>query len=259
MRERRRIAGHEVELERLPGAAPDAPTLVLLHEALGCLDLWRGFPARLAEATGWAVVAWSRWGYGRSEPRPRPWPFDYHEREAVDALPDLLDQLGVGPHVLWGHSDGATIALLNAALAPAPELLGVVSVAGHVVVEDAAPGAMDAVLARYESGDLRERLGRHHDDVDAVFGEWMRIWTDPSFADWDIRPDLAAVAVPTLVAQGIDDEYATPAHVGLIVDAVGDGAEPLLIEACGHQPMFEAPDEVIGATARFLGGLVPAR
>ncbi len=254
MRERHTIAGHDVEVARHAGRGPSAPTIVFLHEALGCVDLWRDFPERVASATGWAAIAWSRWGYGRSAPRPSPWPLDYHEGEALGALPDLLDVLGIGEHVLWGHSDGATIALLNAGLAPSDDLLGVVSVAGHVVVEDAGPDAMVEIAERFRHGGLRSRLARYHDDVDTVFGEWLRIWTDSAFAAWDIRPSLASDR-PTLVVQGRDDEYATPDHVGWIVDAVGPSARGVLLDGVGHQPMFDAADEMVDLTEAFVGSL----
>lgn len=256
MTERHVVAGHEVEVRRIPATRPGSPTLVFLHEALGCLALWRDFPDRVAAATGWGAVIGSRWGYGRSERRPAPWPFDYHEGEATRDLPALLAALGVERHVLWGHSDGATIALLNAALAPGDGLLGVVSVAGHVVVEAEGPGSMAVVADRFHHGDLRDRLAKYHDDVDTVFGEWVRIWTDPGFADWDIRPQLGAIAVPTLVAQGADDEYATPGHVGLIREAVGPTATPLLVPGCGHQPMFEATETMVAATEQFCGSVL---
>lgn len=251
MIERHHIAGHEVEVLRVKGAG-DGPTIVLLHEALGCISLWRDFPAQLAVATGCEVVAWSRWGYGRSEPRLAPWPFDYHEMEATEAVPDLLSALGIGQHVLWGHSDGATIALLNAGLAPSPDLHGVISVAGHVVVEELSE--MEAMAEWWANGDLRDRLARHHDDPDTVYGEWMRIWTNPDFADWDIRPQIEST-LPTLVTQGQDDEYATPDHVALITGAVGAQAVGHLIEGSGHHPMFDATEWVLEATAAFVRAL----
>lgn len=251
MIERHRIAGHEVEVLRVRGVG-DNPTIVLLHEALGCISLWRDFPARLAAATGCDVVAWSRWGYGRSEARSTPWPDGYHETEATLALPDLLSTLDIGAHLLWGHSDGATIALLNAGLVPSPDLLGVISVAGHVVVEELTE--MDAMADWWASGDLRDRLAGHHDDPDAVYGEWMRIWTDPDFADWDIRHQIES-ALPTLVLQGRDDEYASDGHVDLITDAVGPQAVGHLIEGSGHHPMFDATDWVLEATVEFVRAL----
>ncbi len=251
MIERVEIAGHEVEVLQVEGAG-DGPTIVLLHEGLGCLSLWREFPQQLSEATGCDVVAWSRWGYGRSESRPTPWPFDYHEPEAVEAVPELLSAMAVGPHILWGHSDGATIALLNAGLSPAPGLRGVISVAGHVVVEQMSE--MDRMAVWYAEGDLRERLARHHDDPDAVFGEWLRIWTSEEFAAWDIRPKVASV-YPTLVLQGGDDRYAVDEHVDWIVDAVGPRAEGLLLDGAGHHPMFDSTTAVLALTARFIRAL----
>lgn len=249
-----RVAGHEVEVRTIPAARSGRPTIVLLHEGLGCVDLWRDFPDLLAAASGCAVVAWSRWGYGASEPRPTPWPDDYHVGEAGAALPDLISQLQIGDHILWGHSDGATIALLNGGLSPAGGLRGVVSVAGHVVVERVAVEAMASIGDRFHRGDLRRRLARYHGDVDAVFGEWFRIWTDPGFAAWDIRPRIRS-ATPTLVVQGTDDEYATPGHVDLIVDAVGPPARGVLLDGVGHQPAAEAPDAMVDLTLDFLASL----
>jgi pimeloyl-ACP methyl ester carboxylesterase len=110
---------------------------------------------------------------------------------------------------------------------------------------------MAAVADRFHHGDLRDRLAKYHDDVDTVFGEWVRIWTHPAFADWDIRPTLASIDVPTLVVQGIDDEYATPGHVDLICEAVGRRAKPVLLPGCGHQPMFEATETMVATTERF--------
>jgi pimeloyl-ACP methyl ester carboxylesterase len=252
MPERHVVAGHEVEVLRIGGDL-GRPTIVLLHEALGCIDLWRDFPDRLADATGCPVVAWSRWGYGGSERRPAPWPFDYHETEATEALPDLIDVLGLGEHVLWGHSDGATIALLNAGLAPGAGLAGVVSVAGHVIVEPIGP-AMDEMRRWFDEGDLRDRLGRHHRDPDTVFGEWLRIWSAPEFAGWDIRPKIAS-RTPTLVLQGAADQYATEGHVQEIVDAVGPGAAGRILGDAGHHPMFDATERLLGETIGFLRAL----
>ncbi|NND84680.1 MAG: alpha/beta hydrolase, partial [Acidimicrobiia bacterium] len=126
------VGGVEVEY-RWIGPRPDtAPTIVFLHEGLGSVSLWRDFPDRLCAATGWGGLVWSRWGYGGSDPRPLPWPHDYLEHMGRERVPELLEALGIGAHVLWGHSDGASIALVNAAVAPADGLLGVMSVACHV-------------------------------------------------------------------------------------------------------------------------------
>jgi len=255
MLERIEVAGRGLEARRVPGDDPDSPTIVLLHEALGCVSLWRDFPERLAAETGWPVVAWSRWGYGRSDRRPRPWPFDYHELEAR-LVPDVLEALGVGRHVLWGHSDGATIALQVAGLRPAPGLLGVVSVAGHVLVEEAVGDPLGVALERFEQGGLRERLARHHEDVEVVFGEWHRIWTDPHFtATWDIRFQIGASTVPTLVVQGADDEYATLDQVDAICASLPPPVTRVVLEEVGHQPMFEAPDDLAEVTAAFCRAL----
>ena len=91
-----------------------APTIVMLHEGLGCLALWRDFPQKLAAATGHGVFAYSRAGYGGSEPIDLPRPLDYMSREARFSLPALLDAIGLTRGILLGHSDGASIAAITA-------------------------------------------------------------------------------------------------------------------------------------------------
>lgn len=252
--ERVTVDGVGVEY-RWVGARPGvAPTIVFLHEGLGCASLWRDFPDRVCGVTGWGGLVWSRWGYGGSDPRPLPWPLDYLEHMGRVRVPALLDALGIGPHLLWGHSDGASIALVNAAAAASPGLLGVMSVAGHVyagVPEAAEP--MAEVGERFASGGLRERLARHHDDVDGAFHGWFDTWTDPAFASWSIEHLLPSIAVPTTVAQGDADEYDTLDQVRRTVAGIGDTlAEALVLPGCGHQPQFERPGALVRATSELI-------
>src|SRR5690625_2507809 len=121
------IQGHRLEYRLLPGR-DDRPVVVLLHEGLGSISLWRDFPTKLAAATGYRLLVWSRYGYGRSNPLKEPRPLDYLHDEALLALPELLDRLEIERPLLVGHSDGATIALLYAALPDRP-LEGAVAIA----------------------------------------------------------------------------------------------------------------------------------
>jgi pimeloyl-ACP methyl ester carboxylesterase len=52
------------EIARVGAATPGVPTLVFLHEGLGCARLWRDFPARLAAALELPALSYSRLGYG---------------------------------------------------------------------------------------------------------------------------------------------------------------------------------------------------
>src|ERR671939_1263387 len=169
------VASRRIEAVELPGA-PDRPALVLLHEGLGSVGLWRDFPAALQAATGRRVLAFSRHGHGRSEPPPRPrTPAFFHE-EALDVLPALLPQLDAEDPILVGHSDGGSIALIHAAYHPVTALA---LMAPHVFVEDFTVEEIRRTREAYENGGLRERMARHHDDVDAAFFGWCDVWLDP--------------------------------------------------------------------------------
>ena len=175
-------------------------------------------PAALHEATGRRVVTYSRAGYGRSGPAALPRPVSYMHHEADVVLPALLDGLGIERPVLVGHSDGASIALLHAG-AGRP-VAGLVLLAPHVVVEDVSVASIAAARDAYATTDLRDRLARYHDDVDATFRGWNDVWLSPAFRSWDITDRLPAIDAPVLVIQGEDDPYGTTRQVDLIAAGV---------------------------------------
>lgn len=255
--ERAVIDGIGIEYRWIGPGPDDAPTVVFLHEGLGCVRMWRDFPDRVCDALGWGGLVWSRWGYGGSDPRPLPWPLDYLVHMGAERAPAVLRHFGIGDHLLWGHSDGASIALLTAGLSPLPGLLGVMSVAGHVFAgESKTIGAMDGVLTAYREGALRERLARYHADVDGAFHGWFDTWTSPSFMTWTIEELLAGIDVPVLVAQGDADEYDTLEQVRRTVAAIPAGlATPLVIPECGHQPHLEHPEQMVSATRALVSRL----
>ena len=183
------VEGRRVDAAELPGDPARRP-LVLLHEGLGSVALWRGFPVALNEATGRRVVAFSRFGHGRSEPPPRPrTPAFFHE-EALDVLPELLPQLDAADPILVGHSDGGSIALIHAAYHP---VTGLALIAPHVFVEDFTVEEIRRTRELFDTGGLRERMARHHDDPDAAFWGWCDVWLDPAFARWTLEEEAAAV------------------------------------------------------------------
>lgn len=226
-----------------------APGLVLLHEGLGSVGLWRDWPAALHAATGRAVFAWSRAGYGRSQSCTLPRPFDYHDREAA-LLPSVLDAAGAGRCVLVGHSDGATIAALHAASGADPRVAGLVLMAPHYFVEAICLTGLSATRAAWDDGGLRPRLARHHDDVDTAFHGWSDTWLDPGFRDWDVRPRLGGIGLPVLQIQGSEDPYGTTAQTDALQRAAPGRSETLLLPV-GHAPHQEAADAVLAAIARF--------
>jgi pimeloyl-ACP methyl ester carboxylesterase len=245
------VDGRRIEAVELPGDAERRP-LVLLHEGLGSVGLWRAFPAALNEATGRRVLVFSRFGHGRSERPPRPRTPGFFHEEALEVLPALLPQLDASNPILVGHSDGGSIALIHAAYHP---VAGLALIAPHVFVEDVTVEEIARTRELYESGGLRERMARHHDDPDAAFYGWSDVWLDPEFRDWSIASDAAGLTAPALLIQGADDPYGTLEQINRIRAGVRGPAEPLVVEGAGHSPHFERPEVVVPAIAEFVARL----
>jgi pimeloyl-ACP methyl ester carboxylesterase len=242
--------GHRIEYERIETAAAARPTLVLLHEGLGSVAMWRDFPGRLAHATGCNALVYSRHGYGRSDPLTAPRTVRYMHDEALGALPDLLDQLGIERPILVGHSDGGSIALIHAG-ARRRAVAAVVTLAAHVLVEDLSVSSIAAAKVAFETTDLRAKLARYHADVDSAFWGWNRIWLDPDFRAWNIEEYLPRIDCPVLAIQGEDDEYGTMEQMRRIGAQVKD-VELLELEDCRHSPHRDQPQAVLDAVTRFV-------
>ena len=234
------------------GPPPDAaPTLVLLHEGLGCVALWRDFPERLADATGLGVFVYSRAGYGRSASVDLPRPLDYMTREARFSLPAALGAIGFREGLLIGHSDGASIAAIHAGAEADQRVKGLVLMAPHFFTEG--PGLASIAEARraYDSGDLRARLAKYHAHVDSAFRGWNEAWLDPGFKAWNIEAFIDGWRAPALVIQGADDQYGTLAQVGAVQKRSPAPVETLILEGCRHSPHLEKPEATLEAIARF--------
>jgi len=261
-----RVAGRRVET-RWHGPAPDrAPTLVLLHEGLGCIALWRDFPAALALRTGYGVLAYSRPGYGSSDPAARPRALRYMDDEAFDVLPAVLDQAGIRKALLVGHSDGASIATIYAGGRQDFRIRGLALMAPHFFVEDLSLRSIAEANAAYERGDLRERLKRYHgENVDTAFYTWNGAWLDAGSRNWCLDDRLAHVRVPMLIVQGADDQYGTTAQVAFAEEETYCPVETLVLESCRHSPHLDQPEATLAAIADFAyrvltvhEGLAPA-
>ena len=247
------LDGARLEYLDLPATQPGRPEILLLHEGMGSVSMWRDFPQRLASATGSRTLAWSRHGFGRSSPRAAPWTPRFVHEEALEAMPALRERLGIARPLLVGHSTGASMALVHAG-ANAWPVAGVVAMAPLTDVEDSNVEAILAARTEYEAGAWREKLARHHDDVDAVFYGWNDTWLRPEFGTWNLRADLAGIRAPILAILGAEDEYASPAQVETIRTTATRAAsfEFLLLPGCGHAPHRDRPDAVVAAVARLL-------
>lgn len=267
------ISGVGIEVAHLPGASDRAP-LVFLHEGLGSISMWRQrgrlWPAELCAATGRAGWMYSRRGYGQSDPVPDvrgpprrdgAWHIgrhepDYMHLEAHDVLPQVLDRLGISNPVLVGHSDGATIALLHASQHP---VTACVAMAPHVFVEPMAVTAIEQAKHLFEAAPdaadgLRQRLARHHRDVDNAFWQWNDIWLSDAFRAFDIRPECRQIQAPLLAIQGLQDEYGSLEQLREI-ERAAPHARTLEIPDCGHSPHRDHPATLTSAIERFLASL----
>jgi len=254
------ITKAEARLEnRVIGPPPEeAPTLVLLHEGLGSLGLWRDFPEKLATATGLGVFAYSRAGYGGSDPEPLPWPLDYMEQHATKVLPTLLNAIGFRRGLLVGHSDGASIAALYAGTVSDPRVQGLVLMGPHFFVEQICLEAIAEAKQAYETGDLRAKLARHHGaNVDNAFYGWNASWLAEGFRGWDITDALCHIRVPVLVLQGLADPYGSAAHAEAAERLCPAPVHVRLMQGVGHAPWREAEAETLDAIRKFAARCLP--
>jgi pimeloyl-ACP methyl ester carboxylesterase len=235
------------------GAPPDqAATLVLLHEGLGCVGMWRDFPQKLADRTGYGVFAYSRPGYGGSEMAPRPATLGFMDVEASNVLGPLLDAAGIHKALLVGQSDGASIATIYTGSAQDFRVRGLVLIAPHFFREAVTLNSILTAKTDYERGDLRVRLARYHgENVDSAFSIWNKGWRGEGADTWNLDDALAHIRVPMLIIQGVDDQYGTLAQLRRAEEACYCPVETLVLENCRHSPQFEEPEATLDAIADF--------
>ena len=252
--QRLNVNGQQLEVRQINGSEELAP-IVFLHEGLGSVSLWtqRGldWPLAVCQATGRAGVVYSRRGYGQSDPAQlgrNVLGSEYMHREAWEILPALLAQVKIQKPVFLGHSDGATIALLYACRF---EVTACIAMAPHVLVENVAVSTIGQAKQAFEAGDLRQRLSKHHLDVDGAFWQWNDVWLSAGFASFDIRAECRRITTPLLLIQGIDDEYGTMLQLDEVFLAAPH-AQQLRLPDCGHSPHRDQPQLCAKSIIEFL-------
>jgi pimeloyl-ACP methyl ester carboxylesterase len=233
----------------------DAPTLVLLHEGLGSVALWRDFPQALVDATGFGVLAYSRAGYGASDPVDLPRPLDYMTREAEQSLGDVLDAAGIEHAILLGHSDGATIATIYAGSVSDMRIRSLILMAPHFFTEPGGLGAIRSAGDAYKNGDLKQKLAKYHSNVDVAFRGWHDAWTDPKFETWNVGDSIDHLRIPVLAIQGRDDPYGTLAQIEEIETRIYSPVETAILDNCGHAPHVDQPHATLDAIREFCARL----
>ncbi|PJJ62825.1 alpha/beta fold hydrolase [Chryseobacterium geocarposphaerae] len=232
------------------------PTIVFLHDSLGSAQLWRDFPSKLSEATQCNLLVYDRLGYGKSFPMPT------HEREnnymetEADILNDILNTFNINDVILFGHSDGATIALITASKYP-EKIRATICEAGHIFVEDVTVKGVKDALEAYQTTNLPERLQKYHrDKVPMMVKAWTKIWLSERFRSWNIEYLLKDIQCPLLFIQGEADEYGTLNQVEKTISQVSGSAEKFIIPNIGHTPHKECPELVLNRAVEFINNVM---
>lgn len=247
------ISGAGIEYRLITASDTDKPTLVFLHEGLGCTALWKDFPDQLCQMTGCPGFVYSRLGYGGSDPCTLPRPLDYMQQEAQQLLPKILVHFGIEDVILIGHSDGASISLVYAGADISPRPRAVIAMAPHVFCEEISVRGIRQAKQLYDQGDLKIRLSKFHGmNTQTAFYGWNDAWLDPDFMHWNIENFLPTISAPVLVVQGLQDSYGTLAQVDAIEKSVAGLFDKLLLDRCGHNPWSEKNDNVLSAVTKFI-------
>lgn len=247
--------GSKIRYQRIDGDQQN-PWLIFLHEGLGCVEMWKEFPATLCQKTGCPGLVYDRCGHGHSSPEPGTRGIDYLHRYALLELPQVIQAILPGEkHILIGHSDGGSMSLIYAAR-PFHGLLGIVAEAAHVFVEPITLQGIRQVKKGYEEYGPGKLVRYHGDNTDAVFRAWADTWLSDSFGQWNIESLLPDITCPALVLQGEDDQYGTDRQIEAIVSQVAGEARKYILPACGHIPHLEQPEVVLELVRKFINDLL---
>ncbi len=229
--------------------------LVLLHEGLGCVELWRDFPEKLAHATGLSVLLYDRFGHGKSDAILKPRTAQYLHEEAFDILPKVLDAYGIEQPIFVGHSDGGSIALLYGSMF-ADKTEAIITEAAHTYVDQLTLAGIQEAVVAYQKTRLKQRLSRYHGNkTDELFHAWCDTWLAKDFLDWNIVNSLSEITCPVLAIQGENDQYGEQEQAFKIVRNVSGDSKSMLIPSCYHSPHFETETTVLDAIQSFIFNL----
>jgi len=236
------------------GSGSKRPPIVFLHDSLGCIDVWRDFPQRLCDKSKRDGVVYDRQGYGKSDPFTRARDIGYLEREA-ETLAKLVAKLELGKCVLFGHSDGGSIALIAAA--KSPELVaGVITEGAHVFVEEITLEGIRQAQKLFAKTDLKQRITKYHGDkTEGVISAWIDTWLSCEYRDFNMEHFLPSIKCPVLAIQGVGDEYGSEKQVDAIVEKVSGPSTKDIVDYARHTPHKEAADYTLNITSTYICGI----
>ena len=229
------------------GAAP----IVMLHDSLGSVELWRDFPEILANELSRTVFAYDRLGFGKSDARDELPSKEFVEEESITFFPQIKEKLSLNKYVLFGHSVGGGMAINIASRDT--DCLAVITVSAQAFVEDLTANGIREAKKMFEQPGQIERLEKWHGSkAKWVLHAWTDVWLSDEFKNWSLDPAISNVQCPVLAIHGDRDEYGSKAFPEFISTRTGSNAEMLIIKDCGHMPHKEKTNEVIRAAKEFL-------
>lgn len=225
--------------------------VVLLHDSLGSIELWRNFPGILAENLSRIVIAYDRLGFGKSDSRNEQPPLHFIEEEAIAYFPLVKSGLSISGYILLGHSVGGAMSINIASRDTACK--GVITIAAQAFVEKNTIQGIKNAKRGFEQPGQIERLKKWHDEKAMwVLKAWTDIWLSPEFSDWSLKSCIGKIVCPVLAIHGDKDEFGSSAFPEFIAGKTGGVSKMLIFENCGHMPHKEKSSEVINAIKGFL-------
>ena len=252
------IADGRIEYSFYEVKRPTAPTIVMLHEGLGALSLWRDLPRKLSNLINCSVFVYSRHGYGQSDFINSKFNAKYMHKEALNILPKILNHFDISNPILYGHSDGASIALIHASSADTG-IMGLILEAPHVFVEEISLNGLKDAKKAFEQGGLKAGLAKHHREPEMIFRCWNNIWLSPEFLTWNIVSCLSNIQCPALLIQGETDAYGTLSQLDTIEKNVSGICKKKILPNTGHSPHRENTKLVLRSIQQFISKNINAQ
>lgn len=232
----------------------DVP-IILFHDSLGSVDLWRSFPVELCAGTRRQVIAYDRLGFGQSEPNPGKLSVDFIANESENGFAPICQQLGISRYVLFGHSVGGGMAV-NCAAKFNDACVALITESAQAFVEDRTVQGIEDAREVFKDPVQVRRLKKYHGEkAEWVLDAWINSWLSPEFASWSLASVLPQVRCPVLAIHGIDDEYGSSRHPELIGQLAGGKTKVKVMADTRHVPHREKEDVVIDMIAFFLQSL----
>jgi len=226
--------------------------VVLLHDSLGCVALWRDFPQALALATGRSVIAYDRLGFGQSAAHPGVLAPDFVTGEAQDGFAHVLARLGMDRFVVMGHSVGGGMAIHIAGVY-GKRCCALITESAQTFLEEQTLAGIRAAKSAFSRDGQLQRLGKYHGEkAQWVFDAWVNTWLSPAFAAWNLDASIGQIQCPVLAIHGMADEYGSVAHPQKIAALARAPVTLECIPACGHVPHRQYRETTLGAIAQFL-------